>query len=140
MFWCEWWESLRGLPVKVSYSAITPGRAASQTALFIRFAFRKGSSNVCLFLLPKNGKHFREPVKDQSRSRDKSPAKRDFAWSRNEKTSVYATLFEFIQKQTFSVFAAGAGGGSRTHTSFRTQDFKSCASAIPPHQLNVQKR
>ena len=28
----------------------------------------------------------------------------------------------------------GAGGGSRTHTVLPPQDFKSCASAIPPHQ------
>ena len=34
----------------------------------------------------------------------------------------------------FKSSALGAGGGSRTHTSFRTQDFKSCASTIPPHQ------
>ena len=30
----------------------------------------------------------------------------------------------------------GAGGGSRTHTDFHPRDFKSRASAIPPHQLN----
>ena len=34
----------------------------------------------------------------------------------------------------FFIILFGAGGGGRTHTSFRTQDFKSCASAIPPHQ------
>ena len=33
-----------------------------------------------------------------------------------------------------AVFADGAGGGSRTHTVLPPQDFKSCASAIPPHQ------
>ena len=35
---------------------------ASQTALFIRFAARKGSSSVCLFLLPKNASIFGSPA------------------------------------------------------------------------------
>ena len=34
----------------------------------------------------------------------------------------------------FTYILNGAGGGSRTHTDFHPRDFKSRASAIPPHQ------
>ena len=44
------------------------------------------------------------------------------------------SLFKKAKTSNNAVFADGAGGGSRTHTVLLPRDFKSRASAIPPHQ------
>ena len=58
-------------------------------------------------------------------------------WSQKRKNKrkgdTFQTCFENEQKRNFFF---GAGGGSRTHTVLLPRDFKSRASAIPPHQHN----
>ena len=44
--------------------------------------------------------------------------------------------FTINQKNSHKYESFGAGGGSRTHTVLPPRDFKSRASAIPPHQHN----
>ena len=57
-----------------------------------------------------------------------------FALGREKKQVPKRCFLTLVKNEQKCSFFFGAGGGSRTHTSFRTQDFKSCASAIPPHQ------
>ena len=53
-------------------------------------------------------------------------------WRKNKRPRRWLTKGEPRQKRSF--FSNGAGGGSRTHTVLPPRDFKSRASAIPPHQ------
>lgn len=66
----------------------------------------------------------------------KKPRKQHFPFSINfnKKKNTNFVLFSFFE---CSIFFIGAGGGDRTHTSFRTWDFKSHASTIPPHRLET---
>ena len=116
---------------------------------------------ACSLLLPKNVRHFRGPritmwrngnrlffsgADDGSRSAVSwaplaVPLSRRGGRTQTQLPSLprpFDPLTNLNKKRSslFNFLRSGADDGSRTHTSFRTQDFKSCASAIPPHRQN----